>query len=114
MKYEKEILRILAEAGSTGLSVKKISRHVFNASNSIFEVLNFEEVHLAVQQYLTRNSKDSKSLLEKVGPRGIYRLNTNTIESQQLMLQFLPDEENEEDTVKPTKDLSLSLFEDYD
>ena len=58
MKYEKEILLFLAEAGNNGLSVKKIARHVYNASNNFFEELDFQEVHNAVQQYLTRNSKN--------------------------------------------------------
>ena len=36
MQYDKEILRVLAEAGNEGLSVQKVSRHVFNACNSLF------------------------------------------------------------------------------
>ncbi len=99
----------LAEAGNNGLSVKKIARHVFNASNNFFEELDFQEVHNAVQQYLTRNSKNRDSLIEKVGPRGIYRLNTNSPISQQLMFDFFQEEE---ELQKPTEDLSLSLFDD--
>ena len=111
MKYEKEILLFLAEAGNNGLSVKKIARHVYNASNNFFEELDFQEVHNAVQQYLTRNSKNRDSLIEKVGPRGIYRLNTNSPISQQMMFDFFQEEEEEEQQ-KPTEDLSLSLFDD--
>ena len=63
MRYEKEIVDVLAKAGNNGLSVKKIARHVFNASNSFFEVLDFSEVHQQVQRCLLRNRRsccDSK------------------------------------------------------
>lgn len=36
MRFEKDILLILIEAGDNGLSVNKISRHVFNTHNSFF------------------------------------------------------------------------------
>ena len=61
MQYDKEILRVLAEAGSEGLSVQKISRHVFNACNSLFNSLNQEDVHKYVQMYLVT------LLLKRVG-----------------------------------------------
>ncbi|MBR5349669.1 MAG: hypothetical protein IK124_00350 [Prevotella sp.] len=110
MKYEKEILRILSVAGSTGLSVKKIARHVFNASNTFFEVLNYDEVYQQVQQYLLRNSKQKDSLFERMDARGVYRLNANSAESLQLMLQFLPEEEDQQ--IKTETDQSLSLFDE--
>ena len=34
LNYDKEIWRVLTEAGMNGLSVQKIARHVFNASNN--------------------------------------------------------------------------------
>ena len=111
MRYENEILRILAESGDKGLSVKKIARHVFNAHNSIFEVLSFNDVHVAVQQYLTRNSKSKYSVAEKVGPRGIYRLNNNCPEYPKLVFNIQPDEEMQEEEDKLTEDQSLSLFD---
>ncbi len=114
MKYEQEILQILAKAGSTGLSVKIIARHVFNVSNSFFEVLDIKDVHTSVQQYLARNSKDKNALIERVGPKGIYRLNTRVAKSQQMMFQFLSEEEydKEKEKEKSPDDQSLSLFDD--
>lgn len=109
MNYDEKILRFLAEAGNNGLSVMKISRHVFNDSNSFFETIDFEEVHRYVQNFLLKNSRNTDSLIENVGKRGIYRLNPRSAESQQLKLKFSDDEKEEE---KPTNnvDLSLSLF----
>ena len=110
MNYERDILRILMEAGSAGLSVAKISRHVFNASNTFFETVDFEEVHRYVSAYLLRNSKTSESVVEKVA-RGVYRLNLKSTETQQLQLEFADHVElNDEKPV--TQDLSLSLFGD--
>ena len=44
MNYDREILRVLVEAGSEGLSVQKISRHVHYACNSFFNVIDFDEI----------------------------------------------------------------------
>ena len=107
--YDDKILRVLTEAGTDGLSVQKIAYHVFNASNTFFETVSLEEVHRYVQQYLLRNSKNSDSLIENTGVRGIYRINKNSSVSQQLMLMF-SDEEPETEESKPVIDQSLSLF----
>jgi hypothetical protein len=109
LTYDDKILRFLTEAGSDGLSVRKLARHVFNASNTLFETVDFEEVHRYVQTFLLRNSRSSDSLVENVGKRGIYRLNPRSARSQQLMLMFSEEEEPEE-APKPAVDLSLSLF----
>ena len=103
MQYDKEILRVLAEAGNEGLSVQKVSRHVFNACNSLFNSLNQEDVHKYVQMYLLKNSKSCNSLI------GVYRLNENNQLSQQLILQFHDEVETPKE--KPTEDRSLNLFD---
>lgn len=92
------------------MSVQKLSRHVFNASNTLFETVDFEEVHRYVQSFLLKHSRSSDSLVENVGRRGVYRLNSRSAESQQLMLQFSDEEPHEEEPSKPSVDLSLSLF----
>ena len=65
MQYDKEILRVLAEAGDEGLSVQNISRHVFNACNSFFNPIDQDEVRRYVQSYLLKNSKTANALLAK-------------------------------------------------
>ena len=107
--YDNTILKVLAEAGDTGMSVQKIARHVFNASNSFFEPVAYDDVRRYVQQYVLRNSKGTDALLLNNGQRGTYKINPNSAQSQQLMLMFSDDED--EDTGKcDDKDLSLSLF----
>lgn len=108
MDYDKEILRILTEVGDGGLSVSKISRHVYNSCNSFFNVVTFEEVHRYVSQFLLRNSKNPDSIIEKA-ERGIYHLNYKSQETQQLMLQFREETSCSEQETK-AEDRSLSLF----
>ena len=109
MEYDRVILKVLTEAEEEGLSVAKISRHVYNASNTFFETVDFEEVHRYVSSFLLKNSKTAESLIQKTD-RGIYRLNPHSAETRQLMLQFHDEEKVPES--KPTTDLSLSLFDD--
>ncbi|WP_449016157.1 hypothetical protein [Prevotella sp.] len=108
MQYDKEIIRVLVEAGEEGLSVWKISHHVYNACNSLFHPIIQDDVRKYVQGYLLKNSKLPSSLIERVR-KGIYRLNASNSFSQQFILQFR-DEKEDSTIEKPTKDLSLSLF----
>ena len=64
--YNNEILKVLAEAGNDGLSVKKIARHVHNAHNTLFSNVSFDEVYAYVGQYLKRNSKCADSIIEPI------------------------------------------------
>ena len=91
------------------MSVQKIARHVFNASNSFFEPVAYGDVRRYVQQYVLRNSKGTDALLLNNGQRGTYKINPNSAQSQQLMLMF-SDEEDEDTGKHEDKDLSLSLF----
>ena len=108
MNYDEQILKVLLEAGSEGISLQKISRHVYNACNSFFYPISYSDVYAYVSQYLNRHSKDQNSAVEKGPERGVYRLNINSLENQQLMLQF--EEISEESTEKQAyEDNSLQL-----
>lgn len=110
MNLEQEILKVLTLADGKGLKTEKIARHVFNACNSMFNPLNYKEVHTFVSQYLIKAAKDEQSPIEK-DRHGIYQINVKTQEAQQLMLRFGPHdscEEVEEDSEQ--EDQSLSLF----
>ena len=107
MEYDKEILRVLTEAGSGGISVRKISRHVFNACNSLFDPITQEEVHKYVQWFLLKNSRATGSVVVRK-KKGIYRLDLSNKMTQQLILQFHCEEKNLEE--KTAVDHSLSLF----
>ena len=52
MKYDRLIIEILIEAGSDGLTVRKVSRHVFNAVNGLFDEADIEAVHKLVERAL--------------------------------------------------------------
>ncbi len=107
MNYEREIIRVLTEAGDKGLKVHLISRHVFNACNSMFAPVSYEEVHTFVGQYLHRNaSRKSCPFIERTG-WGIYRLKRSS--KGEYLLNF-QDKEPEEKNEAPKEDLSLSLF----
>lgn len=107
--YEKKILKVLAAAGKDGLSVQNIVFHVYNASNTFFDTVNFEDVQRYVRQYLQRNSRNNDSIIERTEVRGFYRINEKSSDSRQLMLVF-SDEEQEAEEKKPVIDQSLSLF----
>ena len=107
MEYDKEILRVLTEAGSGGISVRKISRHVLNACNSLSDPITQEEVHKYVQWFLLKNSRATGSVVERK-KKGIYRLDLSNKMTQQLILQFRCEEKNIEE--KTAVDHSLSLF----
>lgn len=111
MQYDKEIFKVLREAGDDGLSIRKITRHVFNASNSLFDVVDIRDVHRYVSAFMKRNSCNPDSFVCKTDVRGTYRLNMKSKAVRQLMLEFKdPETEAEEETVKSQTDQSLSLF----
>ena len=99
------------EAGNEGLSVKKVARHVHNACNTFFATVSLEDVYNYVSFYLKSNSKSQGSIIERAGTRGGYRINLDSKDSRQLMLQFQEDDETEP-TAKVVTDQSLELFDD--
>ena len=77
----------------------------------MFFTPNLEEIRTYVQQYLLKNSKSPSSLIESMDRRGYYRLNTqNNPDARQLMIEFR-EEHTDEKEEKPSKDLSLDLFD---
>ncbi len=111
MTYDKQILRIMSEAGSGGISVQVLAKHVYNMNCGLFSSPDIGEIHRYVQQYLSRNSKSSQSLIESTGRRGYYRLNTdNSDDARQLMLEFRDETVVVKEEVPPVRDLSLDLF----
>ena len=112
--YEQQILKILTDVGSRGISVSLMT-NIYNMNSTFFYAPDLSEIRQAVQQYLLRNSKSPSSLIESTGRRGCYRLNTNnSADARQLMLDFR-DEQTAEDAEppKPAVDYSLDLFEEF-
>lgn len=115
MSYAAEIIQILLKAPVDGLPVSKISKHVFNAHNTFFESIAYEEVHADVLAFLQRQSKRPESPIERMEKRGYYRINPDPIISRQLCIDFdVPETVNTQDEIDTIQapDLSLSLFPD--
>ena len=111
MTYDKQILQILTSVGERGISVQSLAKHLFNENVSFFSSPDYEEIRSYVQQYLLKNSKSQSSLVESMGRRGYYRLNTqNNADARQLMIEFRDATRPEEKEEKPAEDLSLDLF----
>lgn len=111
MTYDRQILKILMDVGERGISVQLLTKHVYNMNSSLFFTPDLEEIRSYVQQYLLKNSKSPSSLVESMGRRGYYRLNTqNNADARQLMIEFREETKTEEKEEKPAKDLSLDLF----
>ena len=132
--YERAVIKVLAEAGDRGLSLNKITRHVLNSCNNLFNTIDwikkvcsgdplyamlyslggfsedyqieYNDVYKVVALYLKANSKGYDSAIQKTS-RGIYRLNPNAV--NQLSLLF-KEEEEEQTEKRQNTDLSLSLF----
>lgn len=113
MNYGKEILDVLYEAGADGLSVHKISIHVHNSRNSLFDNVPFENVNRDVKAWLLRNSRFSDSLVCHCGKRGYYRLNLSSSKTRHLLLDFRDDFPDDDSAEKSSDNAcQLSLFED--
>ncbi|MBO5579869.1 MAG: hypothetical protein J5952_05560 [Prevotella sp.] len=112
MTYDRQILKVLTEAGEGGVSVQAIAKHVYNMNCTFFSQPDYEDIRSYVQQYLLRNSKSSQSLIESTGRRGYYRLNSEgSADARQLLLQFREELVEEKEEEKPKQDLSLNLFD---
>lgn len=88
MNYDKEILRILYEAGPSGLSVQKIALHVHNACNTLFAPVDYDTTRREVLAWLARCARRADSAICKAGRRGYYCVNKNSVEVRQLLLEF--------------------------
>ena len=88
MKYEDTIFNILLEAGSNGLTIKKVARHVHHETDTLFERVSFPEVYDVVCKIIYKESRNSCSFIERAPKRGYYRLNKNSGKYMQQILQF--------------------------
>ncbi len=108
--YDRLIVKVLLEAGDNGLTVRKITRHVYNAVNGLFEEADMEAVHRSVRVFLHRHSQGEGAALARP-KRGTYSLNCNT-EAGRILLDaaFCESMPN---AVKPVDYSSLPLFREY-
>ena len=87
-RFDEDIIQILLEAGSEGLSVRKLSRHVFNLRHTMFDELTYDTVHAYVARFLLRSSKSKHSPIIHTAKRGVYRIDDKCRIDVQLKLNF--------------------------
>ena len=94
MIYEKEILKILFEAGDSGLNISKISHHVFNLVNSLFKPVSYSDIHKIVYRYVYYHttSDDMFTLVSY----GVYRLNKSNKRVKKFIYYLSDDCQNHE------------------
>ncbi len=90
MKYERNILIVLSEAGSKGLSLKRIALNIYNMHNSIFEPLEYDKVYGSVAQWLRQESMRSQGTVRKTEHWGHYTINKDSRKVQQLLAESHP------------------------
>lgn len=115
--YDNQIISVLTKAGQRGMSVKKIAMQLYNLNCTLFSTPDFKEIHKYVQQFLMRSSRTPQSLVSKT-KWGIYKLNPNSAQARQIVIDFNKsnqteeEDEQKEEPKKCTPDLSLNLFDD--
>lgn len=116
--YEEQILRILLDVGVRGISIKMLTKHVYNFSCTLFYQPEYSEVYRAVQRYVYGHSRRRGAMLTPTGVWGRYRLTpSGKARAQQICqksgLLREPETDGSEDggeEASPSQDLSLSLF----
>ena len=85
---EADILQVLAEAGTEGLSVRKVARHVYNARHTMFDDLDYGSLHASVSRYLRYHADSKKSIIIHSAKRGHYTLDPKKPLVTQLKINF--------------------------
>lgn len=111
MKYDDLIIRVLIEAGNDGLSVRKITRHVYNAVNGFFEVADLSTVHQVVRAFLQRHSRGAEAAIGRP-KHGIYCLNRATRAGQALLDSVLNDSTKRVESRTEAVELLLPFLEE--
>lgn len=113
MKYDRLIIEILMEAGSDGLTVRKVSRHVFNAVNGLFDEADIEAVHKLVRAFLLRHSKGGVSPALDRPKHGSYALNRRTAAGRALIERLLSEETDQLKPQGSVQELSIPFDDDF-
>ncbi|MBP5337716.1 MAG: hypothetical protein J6Z14_00210 [Prevotella sp.] len=104
--YEQHILQILSDVGKKGISVSLLARHVYNMSITLFSKPDFDDVFREVRNFVLRNTRSKKGLLEHASRWGYYCLNAK---GMAMMRQSFASEEAAADSEKTEDSLQLSL-----
>ena len=106
---DKDILKVLTEAGDRGLSLQKIVLYAYNSQNSLFQKYEKEEVKGYVIRFLRQNTRYPGSLIQKIS-RGVYRLNPNSDQGRQLLLSFEEEIQEQKTNTSTLNELCLTTL----
>ena len=112
MKYDRLIIEILMEAGSDGLTVRKVSRHVFNAVNGLFDEADIAAVHTLVRACLQRHSKGTSPALDRP-MHGSYAIYSWTASGRALIERLLSEETDQPRPQGSVQELSIPFDDDF-
>ena len=112
--YDTHIHRILAEVGNRGLNVRKITLHVYNSVNTLFEPVEKQQVHDYVLKYLSSHVKGKVPLLLRVS-HGVYSFNPKSPEARQIKMDLKnPADQQSALLHEHNKRQLLLIFDDLD
>ena len=112
--YKQQVLKILMDVGERGMSAALLSKHVYNLNCTLFFQPDVEEIRRWVWQYLQRNARSKRPLVERTGRHGYYRLSRRGIayiRQQQLLQRDTDQTDKTGNKEKPQQDLSPGLFD---
>lgn len=112
MLNEQQIIELLAKAGNKGMTCKKLAKHIFNANNSLFEEVSFDDIYRDLQAYLNKRALCRHPYIEKTDEWGYYRLNKQKLREKLEWIFEDENHDNEEDIKKEPID-SPSLFDGF-
>lgn len=111
MLNEQQILELLAKVGDKGITCKKLARHLYNANNSLFEAVSFDDIYRDLQAYLIKKSKHKHPYIEKTGKWGYYRLNKRRLKETMGWMVEEAEKDAPDEEKKETPDNYPSLFD---
>lgn len=113
-----KVLMVLKEAGPKGLHVAKVSLHVYNGMNNLFEQTDLEEVHRRVSLFLIKQAKAKQPIVVRLR-KGVYKINRRGLRFLETVIadrqhanksNFTEQTRTEQDPQTFHDDVSLSLF----
>lgn len=74
-----------------GLSIRAISKHVYNRHNTFFEQADMDDIKVRVTRFLSTRSRTRHPIIVNTGRRGVYKLNPKLNLPAEMRLEFDDD-----------------------
>ncbi len=95
MSCSTHILKILTEAYPQAMPLRRIALNVYNITNTLFDPQDKDHIYSLVAEWLRTESMKRGGTVMKAETKGWYKLNAASPQAQQLLLEFMPNEEDE-------------------